>query len=195
MDKFHFGFFASRNGSNFQAVVDACKSGRLNGEPRVLITNNSKCYAYERALSQGIPAYVINAKTHSADIERDKEMLKVLKAHDVNFIVLAGYMKKISPSIIKQYPKKIVNIHPSLLPKYGGQGMYGMLVHEAVIAAGEKESGATVHYVDEIYDHGEVIGQVKVDILPGSSSEVLAKRVSEIEKELLVSVLCSRCLN
>jgi phosphoribosylglycinamide formyltransferase-1 len=177
----NLAFFASGGGSNMQSIIDACKSGDIDAVPAVVITNNSKCGAVERAETEGIAHYHLSTKTHPDPAELDTAMLDVLKKHDTDLVILAGYMKKISPAIVKAYSGRILNIHPGLLPKHGGDGMYGINVHTAVIAAGDKESGASVHLVDEEYDRGEVLGQIKVPVLEGDTPEILSARVLEKE--------------
>jgi phosphoribosylglycinamide formyltransferase-1 len=183
----NLGFLASGRGSNLQAVIDACKSGRLRATPRVVISNNSDSGALERARREGIPAYHLSSHTHGEGL--DEAILETLRRHGVELVVLAGYMKKLGPRTLVAYRNRIVNIHPALLPKFGGQGMYGMNVHRAVIAAGERESGATVHLVDEEYDHGAILAQTCVPVLPDDTPETLARRVLEREHTFLVETL------
>jgi phosphoribosylglycinamide formyltransferase 1 len=170
-------FFASGRGSNMQAVINACKEGKLLAEPALVISNNPDSFALERARQENIPAYCLNKKTIPIATSVTAAILEKLERYRIDLILLVGYMKKIEEEIIKAYPEKIINIHPALLPKFGGKGMYGHYVHEAVIAAGETESGATVHLVDEEYDRGRILGQEKVAVLPGETAESLAKKV------------------
>ena len=180
------GFLVSHRGTNMQAIIDACRDGRLRAIPAIAISNNSDCQALLRAKQQHIPAYTINIKTHS---EPDDAILQLFRENDVDLVVLAGYMKKIGVRLIKSYTGKIINIHPSLLPKYGGQGMYGSRVHEAVLAAGEKKTGVTVHLVDEEYDQGSILTQQSVPVEEDDTTEILAARVLATEHELLVETL------
>ncbi|WP_027892197.1 phosphoribosylglycinamide formyltransferase [Calidithermus chliarophilus] len=183
----NLGFLASGRGSNMQAVIDACKRGELAATPRVVISNNSASGALERARQEGIPAYHLSSHTHGEGL--DEAILETLRRHEAQLVVLAGYMKKLGPRTLAAYRNRIVNIHPALLPKFGGQGMYGMNVHQAVIAAGERETGVTIHLVDEEYDHGATLAQARVPVLPGDTPETLARRVLEREHTFLVETL------
>lgn len=167
-----------------QSIIDACKSGDIDAVPAVVISNNSSSGAIKRAKTEGIAHYHLSTKTHPDASELDAAMLDALMKHHTDLIILAGYMKKISPAIIRKYSGRILNIHPALLPKHGGEGMYGINVHTAVIAAGDKESGASVHLVDEEYDRGNVLGQIRVPVLENDTPETLAARV--LEKEHII---------
>jgi len=173
----NIGFLASHGGSNMQAIIDACKSGKLQATPAVVISNNSDSGAIARAETEGIPYYYLSGKTHPEPEELDRAILETFLRHSVDIIVLAGYMKKLGPKTLSRFRGRILNIHPALLPKYGGKGMYGIRVHEAVIAAGEKESGVSIHFVDENYDTGPIIAQTRVPVLPDDTPETLAARV------------------
>jgi phosphoribosylglycinamide formyltransferase 1 len=185
----NLAFFASHQGSNMQAVIDACKAGMLNASPCLVISNNKDSAALARAEREGIPGYHRSTKTHPQPGDLDAELLQLLKQHKTDLIVLAGYMRKLEPLTLTVYKGRILNIHPALLPKHGGQGMYGMHVHEAVLAAGEQETGVTIHLVDEEYDHGRVIAQQRVAVLKDDTASTLAKRVLECEHQFLVETL------
>ena len=174
-------FFASHGGSNMQAILDACQNGELKAKPVIVICNNSRANALNRAEKAGVRSYIINSLSHPDDEERDQAMLALLEQYEVDLVILAGYMKKIGSAVLSAYKGRILNIHPALLPKYGGRGMYGHFVHEAVLAAGEKESGVTVHVIDEIYDNGPVLNQRKVPVLPHDTPDTLAARVLKEE--------------
>ncbi|MEX1030698.1 MAG: phosphoribosylglycinamide formyltransferase [Paenibacillaceae bacterium] len=189
MEALRIGFFASHGGSNMQAIVDACKTRKLDAEPTVLISNNSKSRAMERAQQEGIPCFHLSSVGYSDPEILDRVMLEVLETHKVNLIVLAGYMKKLGPETLSRYKGYILNIHPSLLPKHGGVGMYGDLVHEAVLNAKDKVTGITIHLVDENYDTGSVISQSEVLVLEGDTVETLGKRVLQREHEFFVETL------
>jgi len=178
--------FASGGGSNLQAVIDACKTDILNATVCVVISNNSKSGALQRAIDAGIPAFHISRKTTA---NPDATILQTLLSHNPNMILLAGYLKKIGAGVLQQYQGKIYNIHPALLPKYGGQGMFGINVHQAVIAAGEMTTGITIHKVDPEYDTGEIIAQCIVPVQPGDTAETLSARVLEREHTFLVETL------
>lgn len=176
---------ASGNGSNFQAIVDKIASGQLNARIMVLICNNRNAFVLERARQAGIRAEHWSETLAGSRPVFVEGLLRIFRDAKVELIVLAGYMKLLPPEVVQEYAGRILNIHPALLPKYGGQGMYGMFVHEAVIAAGEKESGATVHFVDAEYDRGPIFLQQSVPVLPGESPESLRERVLKVEHELL----------
>lgn len=173
----NIGFLASHGGSNMQAIIDACKAGRLSAVPVVVISNNGESRALERARNEGIPNYYLSGKTHPDPDSLDQAILDVLILHKVDVVALAGYMKKLGPKTLARFRGRILNIHPALLPKHGGKGMYGIRVHESVIAAGETESGVTVHLVTEEYDRGPILAQVRVPVMPGDTPETLAERV------------------
>jgi phosphoribosylglycinamide formyltransferase 1 len=183
------GFLASHNGSNMQAIIDACKSGALQAVPAVVISNNMDSGALARAESEGIPHYHLSGNTHPEPASLDQAILDTLLEHGVEVVVLAGYMKKLGPKTLAHFAGRILNVHPALLPKFGGKGMYGMHVHEAVIAAGEKESGVSIHVVDEEYDTGPVLAQARVPVMPGDTAETLQARVLKREHTLFPETL------
>ena len=178
------GFLASHGGSNMQAILDGCADGSIAATPAILVCNNPKAAALQRAEKAGMPAEVLNSKSYPLFEELDEAIALALITAGVDLVVLAGYMKHIGPKVLTAFPNRILNIHPSLLPQYGGQGMYGMRVHEAVIAAGETESGATVHLINEVYDEGPILQQAKVPVFPIDTPETLQARVLEQEHRL-----------
>ncbi len=183
------GFLASHTGTNMQSIIDAIKDGRLNAMACAVISNNSSSGALERAKKEGIPAYHISAKIYPVQDELDDAIIDALKINGVNIVVLAGYMKQLSPKVIQAFNGRVLNIHPALLPKFGGKGLYGMYVHEAVINAKEKISGATVHLVDEIYDHGKILNQKTIEVSDNETPDSLAEKTLEIEHQLYVETL------
>lgn len=185
----NLAIFLSGKGSNFASILKAISDGRLDARIVVVISNNSEAGGLSIASGNGIPTEVLERGNFASGEEFGATMLKVLKSYNCDFIALAGYMRKIPPTVIRAFPKRIVNIHPALLPKFGGKGMYGHYVHEAVIAAGETESGATVHFVDEIYDNGDIIGQKRIPITSDDTPESLATRVLEVEHQLYPEIL------
>lgn len=189
MKQLRLAFLSSHGGSNMQAIIDACSDGRLNAELRVAISNNSRSAALERARRAGIPAYHMSARTYPSSGQLDSAVLRVLEEHEVNLVILAGYMRLLGPQTVSRYRGRILNIHPALLPKFGGRGMYGRTVHEAVLAAGERVTGATVHLVDEQYDHGPVVAQREVPVMDGDTPVTLGERVLRQEHELYVETL------
>lgn len=178
-------FFASGSGTNFQAVIDAIENGTLNANICGLITDRSGIGAIRRATKYSIPHWVIPpGKPDFA--KKLHERLDILSP---DLIVLAGYLKKIPKSVIEYFSGKMINIHPALLPGYGGKGYYGRRVHQAIIQNKETESGCTVHYVNEHYDRGAVISQAKVTVSPDDTPETLAEKVLEKEHQLLPSTI------
>ena len=183
------GFLASHGGSNMQAIIDACKDGRLDAEPAVVISNNSESTALERARREGIPDYHLSSATHRDPAELDAAILRTLEEHGVDLVILAGYMKLLGPRTLARYRGRILNIHPALLPKFGGKGLYGKKVHEAVLAAGERVTGVTIHLVDERYDAGPIVAQSEVPVLDGDTVDSLAARVLQREHQLFAETL------
>ena len=167
-----------------QAIIDNIENGVLKSKINLVVSDNKNAYALERAKNSRIPIYIING-TNKEDI--DIELDNILDHCNVDLIVLAGYLKMIGPRLINKY--KIINTHPSLLPKFGGKGMFGMNVHKAVIEAGELISGPTVHFVNEHYDEGNIISQTEVKIEENDTPESLAKKVQDVEKIQLINVL------
>jgi phosphoribosylglycinamide formyltransferase-1 len=176
----------SGNGSNMQSIVDSTKDGLLKGlaEVALVISNNPNAYAVERAQREHIKAVCIERKKFKNENPFSIAILNELQSSGVDFVCLAGYMSMIGVEIIKEYARRVLNIHPALLPKFGGKGMYGRYVHEAVIKSGESKSGATVHFVDENYDTGEIILQEKVDISTCNTPIDVAKRVLVVEHQI-----------
>ena len=174
------GVLVSGEGTNLQALLDACGPAAPARVTRV-VSNRADAGALERARAAGIPGVVLRDPTDAA------ELLAALG--DADLVVLAGYLKLIPAAAVARFPRRMINIHPALLPAFGGPGMYGHRVHAAVLASGATESGATVHYVDEQYDRGPIIAQRTVPVLPGDTVESLAARVLAAEHELLPQVV------
>ena len=171
------GVFASGRGSNFIKIYENIQKGEIAAEVCCLI-------AIDYSESVSIPAYVVHQKSFSDPALFGEELLKILKNNAIEWVVLAGYLKKIPDNVVKAYSNRIVNIHPALLPAFGGKGMYGMNVHEAVFKSGAKISGVTVHLVNEIYDSGPIVMQESVDIESCKNPEEIAKRVLQVEHTL-----------
>ena len=191
----NLAILVSGSGTNMQAVIDACTRREIDGEISIVISSNAEAYALVRAKGAGIPAHVCSIKEHGGDrAARDREILSLLKSRNVDYVILAGYLGIIPEEIIAEYPNRIVNIHPALLPKFGGKDFYGMRVHRAVIAAGETESGATAHFVTAEIDGGAIIKQQSLPVHKGDTAETLQKRIiAEIEHPMLVSVVKDLC--
>lgn len=188
--RLHIAVLGSGRGSNFNAILHAVEEGKIPGARICLvISNNSVAGILDIARDHGLPAVHLSQKRFSTEDAFVDALLSMLREHGVNLIVLAGYMKHLHARVIQAYRNRIINIHPALLPKYGGVGMYGMHVHEAVIAAGEKVSGATVHVVDEEYDHGPIILQKSIHVAADDTPESLAEKVLRIEHEIYSEAL------
>lgn len=170
-----------------RAIVDAARAELLPAEPRLVVSNNRKAAALEFAAERGVPSLVI--PTQSDPAAADAALCEALEAAGVELVILSGYLRHLGPRTLGRYRNRILNIHPGLLPAFGGEGMYGRRVHEAVIAAGVTESGATIHAVDEIYDHGPVIERRTVPVLPGDTAEALEARVAAMEPGFFVETL------
>lgn len=175
--------FASGGGSNFQSLIDKKAEGKLHADLALLIGNNSSAGAFERAKKNGIKTIHLPPSQFQSEEVYTEKLLSVLKEYEIELIILAGYMKKLPKEVVKEYRYRIVNIHPGLLPAFGGKGMYGSRVHEAVIEYGAKISGITIHFVDEEYDHGPIIAQVSVPVLDSDDPHILAERVLKIEHD------------
>lgn len=168
--------FASGSGTNAQAIIDHFKENN-DVEVSLILSNNENAYVLERASNEGVPAFVFDRKMfYETDQVHD-----ILRDIGIDLIVLAGFMWLIPDNILKTWPRSIVNIHPALLPKFGGKGMYGDRVHQAVIAAGEKQTGISIHFVNENYDEGEIILQDQFDIHPNDTAESIAERIHVLE--------------
>ncbi|MEW6643155.1 MAG: phosphoribosylglycinamide formyltransferase [Pseudomonadota bacterium] len=191
MSALDLGFLSSHGGSSMRAIVGAIDDGSLAARARLVIGNNGDAPALQFARAQGIPVRHISAKTEGSEHAADQAICRALDESGVTWVVLSGYMRKLGPLTLARYRGRILNIHPALLPKFGGQGMYGRRVHEAVIAAGERVSGATIHLVDEEYDHGRIIAQREVPVLPGDTVDDLQQRVMAAEPAFFVDVLKS----
>jgi phosphoribosylglycinamide formyltransferase-1 len=187
--KLDIAVFGSGRGSNFYSVLGAIIAGKLKSNISVVISNNSKAGILEIAQQHKIPAFHISSKTEKSEQELNLKILRTLEEHRTNFILLAGYMKKIDFSIISKYKDKIINIHPALIPLFCGDKMYGENVHKAVLDYGCKVTGVTVHFVDEEYDHGAIILQKAVEVLDDDDTKTLAGRVLETEHELIVDAI------
>lgn len=176
--------FASGRGSNFQAILHAIDAGSVPAQVVVLISNSSTTGAMETARVHNIPAVQVSEKKISGSQEFSDRLLAVLSEHRVEAIALAGYLKRVPPQVIQRFQNRILNIHPALLPFFGGAGMYGHRVHEAVIASGMKVSGATVHLVNEEYDRGAIVIQRTVDVAIDDTADSLAAKVLNVEHEI-----------
>ena len=172
-----------------RAICQAIQSGQLQAEARVLISNNGNSEAFLFAQKIGLPAFHLSLRTEQTPERLDQMILHTLETHNVQLVILSGYMRKLGPQTLSVYKNRVLNIHPALLPQYGGRGMYGKYVHEAVLAAGEKQTGITVHLVDEDYDHGAIVGQCRIPVFEADTVESLTERVKEKEPAFFISIL------
>lgn len=180
MSKTKIAVLVSGGGTNLQAMIDAQNSGIIkSGEIALVISNNSGAYALERAAKAGIPTETVLKKVCGSQTAFEQKVKELLAAYKIDVIVLAGFMSILSEDFTKDYPERILNVHPSLIPSFCGAGYYGLRVHEEALAYGVKVTGATVHFVNEIPDGGKIILQKAVEILDGDTPEILQKRVME----------------
>lgn len=182
--KIKIAVLVSQGGTNLQALIDAEKAGIINsGKIQVVISNNKDAYALKRAQNAGIMSYSVS---NEGDENIESAILDILKREEIDFIVLAGFTMILSANFISMYDHRIINVHPSLIPAFCGKGFYGLKVHEAVLAYGCKVTGATVHFVNEIPDGGEIIMQKAVDILDGDEPESLQRRVMKEAEHVIL---------
>lgn len=183
------GILASHGGSNLQAIMDACEQGRLRAQVCAVISNNSGATALERARRAGVAAYHLSGVTHPDPALLDAAICECLERHRVDLVLLAGYMRLLGKGVLARYGGRILNSHPALLPKFGGKGMYGGNVHRAVLDAGERVTGVTIHQVDARYDHGAVVAQCEVAVAAGDTAAALEERVKRRERQFWVETL------
>ena len=180
------GIVASYNGSVFETIQKAIIEKKLNAKVVVVITNNTNAGVLEKAESYNIPYFIINDKRYPGQ-DIDDKIARLLLEFDCDYIFLSGYMKKIGSKLLSVFPNKIINTHPALLPSiYGGVGMYGRFVHEAVIKNAEKKSGVTIHYIDEVYDEGEIILTKELEIAQNETVDSLENRIKELESIAII---------
>jgi phosphoribosylglycinamide formyltransferase 1 len=180
---------ASGGGTNFEALVNAVRAGQLQADIVGLITNRSAAGVLERALRLKIPTKVLSPKSFGDRVEWDQAMVNQLKDWKADWVVLAGFLALIGPQVLARFPGHIVNSHPALLPKFGGEGMYGDRVHAAVLKAGDTESGVTIHKIDAVYDQGAIVAQERVAVLPDDDLASLRERVKALEISMYPRVL------
>lgn len=187
------GVLVSGGGTNLQSLIDTIH--QKDGEIAVVISNNRHAFGLKRGETAGIPAVAINPKGYPTNEAFDQKIIEILRGYDVDLVVLAGYMKIITPEFVKAYPNAIINIHPALIPSFCGAGFYGMHVHQAVIDYGVKVTGATVHFVNEVADGGPVIIQETVAVEDDDTPESIQQKVLKIEHELLPKAVKAFCLD
>jgi phosphoribosylglycinamide formyltransferase-1 len=185
----NIAFFASGNGSSAQAITDACFCGDLMAAPALLISDKEDAAALKWASEKGLKTAIMNKKTHADARDRDIAIADKLKKQTISLLVLSGYMKLVGPHTLRAVSNKAVNIHPALLPKYGGQGMYGSNVHKAVHAAGETKTGITIHQVNAEYDRGVILAQKELEIPTGATANEIEEMVKASEPSFYVETL------
>jgi phosphoribosylglycinamide formyltransferase-1 len=185
----NLGILASHRGTNFQAIIDACREGKLSANVTIAVSNNSNATALTRAKNANIPALHLSGKTHPDPEQLDAAILEALKAHKVDLVVTVGYLKKLGKKTLAHYQNRVVNIHPSLLPAYGGKGMYGQKIHAAVLQNKDAETGITIHYLDEEYDTGDVIAQVRIPVSASDTVTTLEEKILQNEHPFLIATL------
>jgi phosphoribosylglycinamide formyltransferase 1 len=183
------GILTSHGGTTAQAVIDACRDGRISGRVSVVISNNSSAEVLKRAQANGIPRHHLSRRTHPEPASLDQAITAELTGHGTDLVLLAGYMRRVGPRTLTAFDRRIINVHPALLPGHGGQGMYGRAVHEAVIRAGDPVSGATVHLVTPDYDEGPVLARREVPVGPADDASSLEAKVRIAERALLIDTL------
>lgn len=177
-ERVRIAVLCSGGGTNFQAILNAADAGMIpDGEIKLVVTDHKEAFVLQRAARAGIKAEIADRKDVPDRAEREAKILKILKENQIEFIVFAGFMTILSENFVREYPDRIINIHPALIPSFCGEGYYGLRVHEAVLARGVKVTGATVHYVTEICDGGPIIAQRAVEVKEGDTPETLQKRV------------------
>jgi phosphoribosylglycinamide formyltransferase 1 len=186
---FTVAIFASGGGSNLQVLIDTMRTGDLPVRIAFVLSNNSKSMALERARQAGIPALHVSAKTEGSETAAQDRMVALLREHHVDLLVLAGYMKKVPSLVLQAMPNRVLNIHPALLPAFGGEGYYGHKVHEGVVARGCQISGMTIHMVNEEYDAGQIVYQAAVRIEPHWDAEAVGVAVLKAEHRFFWQVV------
>ncbi len=180
------GILASYNGSGFETIQNAINDGILDAKVSVIITNNSNAGVLQKAEKYNIDSFVVNKNLFPND-NLDLKITNILKSYECDYIFLSGFMKKIEENLLKTFPKRVINTHPAILPSiYGGAGMYGSFVHEAVVKNGEKKSGCTIHFIDENYDEGETILIKELELRKNETAQSLENRIKELEKIAIV---------
>ncbi len=193
MEEVRIGVLVSGGGTNLQALMDACMEGEINGQVVLVISNRDDAYALERAADRGIRGQLVSPRDYKGE-DYDRELIRLFREEKVQLVVLAGYLRVLSPLFIDEYRDRIINIHPSLIPAFCGKGFYGERVHRAVLESGVKQTGATVHLVDEGTDTGPILLKETVSVLEDDTVESLQKRVLKVEHRILVKAVGKMCL-
>jgi phosphoribosylglycinamide formyltransferase-1 len=186
---FTIGILASHTGTTAQAVIDGCRDGLIAGAVGVVISNNEDSVVLDRARRNGIPAVHLSRRTHPDPAELDAAITRSLEEYAVDVVLLAGYLCKVGPVTLSTFAGRILNTHPALLPRHGGQGMFGSAAYEAVLASGDAETGATVHIVTDDYDSGPILAQKAIAIEPSDGVAALQAKVQRVERGLLIETI------
>jgi len=182
------GILSSHNGSGFDTIQKACEEKIIDGKIEIVISNNTEALVLQKAKAKNIFNFVVNTKKYPHE-DLDKKITNLMLEHGVDYIFLSGYMKKLEKNLISTFENKIINSHPALLPKFGGKGMFGDNVHKAVLDAGEKTTGCTIHFVNEEYDEGEYILQKSIEIEDTWDVKSLSNKVKELESKAIIEAL------
>jgi len=188
-----FAVLISGGGTNLQALIDAVEDGIIPAKIAVVISDREGAFGIERAKRHGIASYVVTRNTFGNASERDEKLLEILKSHDVDFVMLAGYLSILTKNVVKNYEKRIINIHPALIPKYSGKGFYGDVIHEAVLKNKDRQTGVTLHFVDSGVDSGPIIIQEKIPVFEVDTLESLKARIHTTEHRLIVETAKNFC--
>ena len=193
LTKARVAVLVSGGGTNLQALLDAQREGRLSsGEIAVVIASNAGAYALERARAAGVPGFTVSRREARSQAAFEADISAILAEYRADLLILAGFLSILSPDFTAQWPRRILNVHPSLIPAFCGKGCYGLKVHEAALEKGVKVTGATVHFVNEIPDGGEILLQKAVEVLPGDTPEALQRRVMEQAEWVLLPQAAER---
>ncbi len=188
-----FAVLISGGGTNLQALIDAVDNGVIPAEIALVISDREDAYGLERARKHNIPAEVQARKMYASAAERDEHIVALLEKHDVDFVMLAGYLSILTEGFVKKYERRIINIHPALIPNYCGKGYYGDIIHKEVLENGEKETGITLHFVDAGVDSGPIIVQHKIPVVEGETLESLKEKIHASEHRLIVETAKRYC--
>lgn len=195
MSPINIGVLISGGGSNLQAIIDNIENGHINGRIKLIVSNKENAYGLVRGQNHNIETLFLDRKSFSNDMEYNLKLIELFKKRDIELIILAGYLKVLSPEFTKEFHNKIINIHPSLIPSFCGAGYYGMKIHEEVLKYGVKYTGATVHFVDAGTDTGPIILQEVVKVEADDTIDSLSKKVLEVEHKILVQAVKHYCEN
>ncbi len=188
-----FAVLISGGGTNLQALIDAVEAGIIPADIALVVSDREGAYGLERATKHNIPNIVLSRKDFSSAADRDEKVIETLKNHDVDFVMLAGYLSILTENLVKNYEQRIINIHPALIPNYSGKGFYGDVIHKAVLENGDRETGVTLHFVDTGVDSGPILVQERIPVLEVDNLESLKSRIHATEHRLIVDTAKKYC--